>query len=311
MPRRVAASTSMLPTPTPCLDITLSAGQDAMALADSGTVRAMTAAIGSGAMMRSTSRASSERDKERTRAPAWASRSTPAAANWGAVTKMVVMTIGCGCAKNEMERSPQRLWRRARPVAPWPQAGGGPRCIAPQIAHGAVERLHRAPSGSIEPDAGLPDQRTPLAVFGADEVGELPGGSPHRRAPLGEQFVLHVRGLQHLLHLGVDALDDGLWRACGRDEAGPGDGFETGIAGFGHGRHGGEFGHAVHALRRTHGQGAHALARKLRNGGRSVGEIEFHLVAEQVRHCRPGALVRNVEHLEVRAPLEHFAREVA
>jgi hypothetical protein len=55
MPRAVAASTSMLLTPTPCLEMTLSVGHAAMALADSCTVREMTASMGSLAISCSTS----------------------------------------------------------------------------------------------------------------------------------------------------------------------------------------------------------------------------------------------------------------
>jgi len=63
MPRAVAASTSMLLTPTPCFEMTFSVGHAAMARAESSTVREMTASTGSVAMMRSTSSALSGSDR--------------------------------------------------------------------------------------------------------------------------------------------------------------------------------------------------------------------------------------------------------
>jgi len=55
MPRTVAASTAMLLTPTPCLEITFRLAQRSIACALSSTVRKITASTGSLAITASTS----------------------------------------------------------------------------------------------------------------------------------------------------------------------------------------------------------------------------------------------------------------
>src|SRR5688572_1840619 len=97
----------------------------------------------------------------------------------------------------------------------------------------------------VDLDAGLLDDLAPARHLVLEDLGEARGRAARRLEPVGLQALLHLRALDHLTDLAVQALDDFARQALRPDQAVPVRHLVARIAGLRHRRQIGRGGDAL------------------------------------------------------------------
>ena len=148
----------------------------------------------------------------------------------------------------------------------------------------------------------------PLALFAVDVRGVFVGRRGQRVAAFGLDALLDHIGVDQRAQLLVEAIDDRPRRAGRREQPVMQHGVETRQPGFVGGRH---VRQQAEARRADHGDGAQRAGLQIAERRRQHAERDRDMIAEQVVHHLPGALVRDDGGLDAGDRLEQFSREIA
>ena len=123
----------------------------------------------------------------------------------------------------------------------------------------------------------------------------------------GKQLIAYRWRLQAPANLGVQAVHDGLWHTRRSGQREPGDGGEFRITQLGERRNARV---VLQPLPGSHRQHAQLAALNMADGRAQRHEAGLDLSGKQIHHSGPGALVADVDHVELVAGGEQLADEL-